>query len=98
MKIPVLDKDDSWEYTQEKLIEEYIELQNAINDLRKRDGTIEHVAEETFDVIQICVGILDKLESKHPGIATKENKKHLKKLINRGWNIKNLLWVVKLGE
>lgn len=104
MKIPVLERNEklgldntqwTWEEIQEKLSEEYIELQNAIVHLRKSYGTIDHIAEETFDVIQICIGILDKVESIYPGMTRKMAKRHLNKLIERGWDMKDILQVVK---
>ena len=81
----VLDKEDHWNLHQSKLYEEFRELDNAID-----EGDNIHIAEETLDVIQVAIGVLDKLH--HEGIDVQQAiHRHNKKLINRGWKHKAVI-------
>lgn len=84
-KMIVLEKDNTWLQHREKLLEEAIELDRAIMAEDK-----VNMAEEAFDTIQVCIGILDKLSQE--GINIQQAMlKHEKKLINRGWKIKKVI-------
>lgn len=82
IKIPVLQKNDSWETHRDKLVEETCELVLA---MREKDTM--HLLEELFDVAEVLVGIADKLEQE--GYNLKQGSlRHEKKLIDRGWKFK----------
>ena len=96
MKIIVLKKDDNWNEVRYKLYEECTEAQDAIINLMRyeKNNKFEicqfkkEIASEILDVIQVCIGALDKLEMDLN--IKKEMKKHCKKLISRGWKIKKM--------
>lgn len=96
MIIPVLKKDETWEKHLDKLLEEVVEVKDEIEyidkDLFEKVG-YKQIAAETLDVIQVCIGILDKIESNYKGTVDEAAHEHLKKLINRGWIIKKILEV-----
>lgn len=88
LKLMVLDKNmltgesnqnDSWDRVSNKLEEEYSELQEAII-----EGDRHHISEEAFDVAQVLVRILVLL-GKEKYDLTQLNRRHNKKLVNRGW-------------
>lgn len=95
IKIPVLLKDDSWFKHRDKLEEEYEELYKAIERVAYIGDTDEedllHIAEEALDNIEVCIGILDKLEQIDKKIIEKANLLHVKKLASRGWQFKTIL-------
>jgi NTP pyrophosphatase (non-canonical NTP hydrolase) len=75
----------NWTDISMKHKEESIELLEAI---AKEDR--HHIAEEVLDEIQVCVGILDKLERE--GINIQQIfLKHNKKLVNREWKGKGVV-------
>lgn len=84
-KMMILDKNDPWPTHGAKLIEEAEELAEGIE-----NGDKANIAEEAFDTIQVCIGILDKLRIEGIDIRT-ECLRHEKKLINRGWKHKGIL-------
>lgn len=92
IKIPVLQKIDSWEKHLDKQQEEAEELREAIVNVayleRNNEKNLLHIAEEALDNIEVCIGILDKLGKE---IVEKANIEHIKKLEKRGWNFKNVL-------
>lgn len=88
LKLMILDKNiitgesnqnDSWERVSNKLEEEYKELQEAIT-----EGNRRHISEETFDLIQVAIRALVIL-AKEKYDLTQLNRRHNKKLVNRGW-------------
>lgn len=94
MKIPVLVKNESYSKMGDKLEEEYTECQQALlmHYTQKTQETRAEAAGEVLDVIQVCIGILDKLESE--GLNLEEASfEHLKKLINKRWRFKKILEV-----
>lgn len=72
----------SWRDISNKLDEEATELMVALHEQDKA-----HISEEALDVIQIAIGILDKLEREGVDI-NQEFLRHEKKLINRHWKPK----------
>ena len=92
---PVLDTSNETIVTEyEKLLEEIEELKEAIlvhtgsiEDINKNK---ENLIEESFDVIQVIINLLDKL-----GISSKDKqeayKKHVEKMIERGWDVKTYM-------
>jgi NTP pyrophosphatase (non-canonical NTP hydrolase) len=82
MKLMVLDKNDNWGLHKAKVYEESLELVEAI-----KEGDNAHIAEEALDVIQVAIGILDKLHHEEIDIQQAVFK-HNKKLANRGWDAK----------
>lgn len=93
-KIMILDKNEtlgednnvwSWKDILKKIDEESTELTLA---LCKEDKA--NIAEETLDLIQLCAGVLDKLEREGTDID-QEFLKHEKKLINRKWKSKGII-------
>lgn len=71
---------DTWELITRDFKEESNELLEAI-----QEGNLIHIAEETFDVIQICIRSLVLLKKNNVNLEI-ENKQHNKKLIKRRWN------------
>lgn len=98
MKIPVLKKDESWSEHLKKLNEEVKELADEMEyidkDLFEEIG-YQCIIEEALDVIQVCIGIIDKAETKYHGKLKKASKEHIRKLMERGWTIKKVLQVVE---
>lgn len=76
---------DSWEKISNKLEEEYHEVQEAIREADKL-----HVAEEVFDVLQVCIRALVLLTKDGFDIRQLFNR-HNKKLVNRGWKEKKII-------
>ena len=94
LKLMVLDKNvttqesnknDSYNVIQKKLEEEYKELSEAIVE----DDDI-HIAEEVFDLIQVCIRVLVVLAKKGFNLEQLCNK-HNKKLVKRGWIHSNIV-------
>ncbi|WDU84226.1 hypothetical protein [Caloramator sp. Dgby_cultured_2] len=50
----------------------------------------ENIAAETLDVIQVCIGLLDKLSEEGVNIR-KTIEKHNLKLLHRGWRYKKVI-------
>ncbi|WP_461206906.1 MazG nucleotide pyrophosphohydrolase domain-containing protein [Clostridium sp. DL1XJH146] len=91
--MPILDKNEklgidnnnaSWEQIGCKVLEEAIEVAEAII-----NGDHKNLAEELQDSMQIAITALDKL-SKERNIA-KDNHRHLGKLKDRGWENKGFI-------
>lgn len=102
IKLPVLDKNDNWFVHEQKLKEETKELVAAIQIynyvLRQETETFKTKEEaakdlfmETLDVIQVCIGILDKLIKSYPKMLIEVSKDHIEKLHRRGWIFKK--WI-----
>ncbi|KGK88014.1 hypothetical protein [Clostridium sp. HMP27] len=98
MKLMVLSHNDnlkqdnntwSWNDIKEKHQEEAAELIQA---LTEKDNY--QIAEEVLDEIQVCIGILDKLQ--RDGLNIEQMVlRHNKKLVNRNWKDKgvvNIQW------
>lgn len=87
MKLMILDKDDNWGMHKAKVYEECLELADAI-----KEGDNAHIAEETLDIIQVAIGILDKLH--YEGVDIQQALyKHNKKLVDRNWDAKAVIKV-----
>lgn len=71
---------DNWNSIRKKLKEEYKELDEAIG-----ESDLCHIAEEVQDVIQVCIRILILLAKKNMNLI-ELNRRHNKKLVNRGWH------------
>ncbi|AUM91536.1 MazG nucleotide pyrophosphohydrolase domain-containing protein [Clostridium botulinum] len=83
MHLMILDKNETLKQEREKLLEESLELMNAITSY-----DIENTIEETLDVMQVCIGILDTLQKEENIDLEKELNKHNSKLLGRGWKSK----------
>lgn len=93
--IPILDKDDTYENMIEKLHEETDEVEQSHLEYLATGSVAElqKVVNESYDVIQTVIGILDKA-SKVDGIdISQSSQNHLMKLSNRGWKIKKVLTI-----
>ncbi len=98
LKLPVLEKDDNWEQHRDKEEEESVELYNALQEVifeECSEDKLLHIAEESFDVIEVAIGILDKLEQIDKRIVKKANANHIKKLLERGWKFKKLVTIIE---
>ena len=84
--IPVLQKEESFTDMIIKMKEEVEELERAV-----MKGDKENITEESYDVIQVAVGFLDKLKNELGVDIAKSSQDHLIKLHNRGWIIKRVL-------
>lgn len=102
IKLPVLNKDNDWTTHHLKLNEECKELITAIQILshieveetfKTKEDAAEAVVAEVLDVIQVCVGILDKILKSYPKILVSGALKHIEKLHARGWKFKKWLSV-----
>lgn len=104
IKLPILEKNHGWTTHSEKLNEECVEVMIAIHDLdnEKKEEIKEKVAieliSEVFDVMQICIGIMDKLLKAYPYILKQSTVRHIKKLCSRGWQFKSWVKIEKLDE
>ena len=94
IKLPVLDKNDNWYQHKSKLLEE---VKETIEELSKNPHSEKEktkinllAALETFDTIEVCIGILDKLESEGIDIE-KAAWQHYRKLESRGWKFKKVI-------
>ena len=70
---------DTWELVSKKIEEESRELIEAI-----KEGKLIHIAEETFDIIQVAIRSLVLLKKNGINLEI-ENKQHNKKLVKRRW-------------
>lgn len=106
LKMPILKKNHDWDEHLLKFREEAKELEISIGILdfiekkqKESFKTPEEAAEslisETLDVIQMCIGILDKLMKSYPKLVCKGFTKHIKKLDSRGWKFKKWLAVTE---
>lgn len=85
MRMPILDKNDTYEESFEKLKEETKEVGQAIDNKDKLN-----LAEECLDTIQVCIGLLIKLAA--DGIDINQSiLRHCKKLSDRKWRF--LGWI-----
>ena len=82
---------DTWELISKDFDEESKELLEAI-----KEGNMLHIAEETFDVIQIAIRSLVLLKKNNINLET-ENKQHNRKLKKRKWEFVNYI-EVKWGK
>ncbi|NEZ47619.1 hypothetical protein FDF74_10495 [Clostridium niameyense] len=71
----------------DKLQEEVKELKDAAED----KNNIDHIAEEAWDSLQMCIEVLDKLESKHNINLKITLNKHHKKIKEREWKAKKMI-------
>ncbi|KRQ86033.1 hypothetical protein ABG79_02165 [Caloramator mitchellensis] len=75
-----------------KLVEEVMEIKTEIEAIELEVGEKEKLIAETLDVIQVCIGLLDKLS--HEGVnIRKAIEKHNLKLLQRGWRYKKVLYI-----
>lgn len=97
MKMLVLNKgDETWAEVVEKLDEESIEAVMAICSMSRLDKEGKyHAVAELLDVIQVCIGALDKLAVEEEINIKKGVMLHREKLLKRGWNIKYALQITK---
>ncbi|QAT40859.1 MazG nucleotide pyrophosphohydrolase domain-containing protein [Clostridium sp. JN-9] len=84
-KLMVLDRDYNWLKHKYKLCEETCELVKGIN-----EKDLANIAEEALDIIQVCIGILDKLQLNGIDIS-QVFLRHEKKLIDRGLKPKGVI-------
>jgi len=90
--LPVLDKNENFLQMMDKLNEEVEELEEAILNYQANGRKeLDHLIEEIFDVIQVAVGMLDKLKNEEGVKLDEKSQEHLVKIINRSWLIKKVL-------
>lgn len=96
MELLILEKNDEYIDMFYKLHEEVDELScELIKLVTEKEETKRKIAEETLDVIQVCIGILDKLEKE--GVNLREEvEKHNMKLLNRGWKYKGVVHLTRV--
>ncbi|KOY64214.1 MazG nucleotide pyrophosphohydrolase domain-containing protein [Clostridium sporogenes] len=92
MHLMILDKNETLKQEREKLLEESLELMNAITSCG-----IENTTEEVLDVIQVCIGILDTLEKEEDIDLEKEFNRHNRKLLGRDWKSKGKI-IIKINS
>lgn len=101
--LPVLEKNDDWDTHSVKLLEEAREvfsaiqlldyIENPINTSRipkTKEEAAASVVAETLDVMQMCIGVLDKALDSYPVLKDAELQ-HIEKLYSRGWKFKKWL-------
>ncbi|MDO6353548.1 hypothetical protein Q3V94_02675 [Caloramator sp. CAR-1] len=93
MELLILKKDDTYVSILNKAKEEVDELWEELfkYEIDNIDNK-EEIAAETLDVIQVCIGLLDKLETEGMNIR-KAVEKHNLKLLNRGWKYKKVIHI-----
>lgn len=74
----------------DKLLEETVELVNAIHKFKTGKGSRGDIAEEALDNIQVCIGVLNRLYIDGADIK-QEIHRNNKKLINRWWKPKAVI-------
>lgn len=95
MKFPILSKNnaldaDSDKYTLEELSENLEKEQKELDNAIKEGMSKGYIAEELFDTIQMCIGMLNKLSQ--DGIDMRRVAlRHEKKLIKLGWRWKGYI-------
>lgn len=80
---------DTWDKIKVKLDEESKELIEAIE-----EKNFLHVAEEVFDLCQVCIRVFALLKKENLNIE-QLNMRHNRKLVKRGWqhvNIIRIFW------
>ncbi len=100
INLPVLEKDHPWWIHYTKLEEEARELVIAMQVLERAErgeswmippNAAAELVAETLDVVQMCIGILDKVLEKYPWVLSEGTKAHIEKLYGRGWRFKK--WI-----
>lgn len=95
--LPILQKQFELIPQFEKLEEEVIEVAEAIADIYsaenigKEEEMYSYLASEVIDVMQVCVGLLDNVEKKYPGLVNKCGKNHPLKLGEKNFKFKSIL-------
>lgn len=94
IKLPVLEKDDTWYIHKTKLLEE---VKEVIEELSKNPHSEKEktkvnllAALEVFDLVQVSIGILKRLEEEGIDIE-KVSKQHMDKLVSRGWKFVDVI-------
>lgn len=96
MELLILEKNDEYIDMFSKLHEEIEEVScEIIKHATEKEDTKEKIAEETLDVIQVCIGILDKLEQEGIDIPN-AIEKHNMKLLRRGWRYKEVVHLTRV--
>ncbi|AKL96646.1 hypothetical protein CACET_c32020 [Clostridium aceticum] len=103
VKLPVLEKDDNWIIHIEKLKEESKELTTVVEildyieqhetNIKTPEKAAADAMGEALDVMQVCIGIIEKVMEKHPQILKQVVDQHLTKLSRRGWNFRKMLQI-----
>ncbi|AOY76788.1 hypothetical protein [Clostridium formicaceticum] len=103
IKMPVLKKDHEWNEHLKKLREESYELRTAVqmldysekckdkNTLKDEGAAAACVLSEVLDVMQVCIGIIEKLLEKYPTMLKNAVMIHIEKLYQRGWKFRK--WI-----
>lgn len=78
---------DSLEKIKAKLEEESKELIDALE-----ERNIAHILEESFDVVQVVIRIFALLKKNNVDLE-QANRRHTKKILNRGWKSINTIKV-----
>lgn len=103
MKLPVLQKNHDWNEHIKKLREESYELKTAIeilnysekhkdeNVLKDEQAAAECALSEVLDVIQVCIGIIEKILERYPKALKSAVMMHVEKLYRRGWKFRKWL-------
>ena len=84
---------DNNKWSFEEIAEKHLEESKELAEALKENNTM-HIAEEVFDQLQICIDVLDKLESLGVNIE-QMCKRHNKKLVTRKWvdkGVVNIIW------
>lgn len=88
--LPILKKDHSIRQHFSKLLEEETELNcEFMIMLNTGENRRNQIIEETLDIIEMGIGILDKF-----GATEEEIMQHYNKLKNRGWEFKDELCII----
>lgn len=73
------------------ILKKYQEESRELEEALQSEDDVQ-IAEETLDVIQMCIGILDKLNSNGMNI-NQLVKRHNKKLVMRNWEDKGVIQI-----
>lgn len=97
--IPIFENNGPVSTMIEKLGEEYKELEEAFYShmTRHNNKTCEDLIEETYDCLQMCIGILMEIKKEMNVDLEKANDIHIAKLVNRQmWTLRKRMVRVRI--
>ena len=89
--IPILWKNEDLDQHRAKLSEEFTELCHELHDIAEGSDNIERVVSESFDIIQVAIGHIEKASAEYGIDVEHAIRLHTEKLTGRGWSIKG--WI-----
>lgn len=93
IRLPVLEKHDTWKQQIEKLQEETGEVIEEIRALQLQPHKKQaiRVLGEVLDVLQVLVGIIEDTTEHHDVKLKDVELEHVEKLYRRGWSFRKMI-------